>query len=214
MYVPKHFALEDVAEIHALMRAYPFAALLTHGREGLCATHIPTVLKTGESSKGLVQCHLSRANPHWQMIGAAGVEALLIFNGPQAYVTPAWYPSKADHGRVVPTWNYAVVHAHGHARLVEDRDWLMRHVSELSDLQEADRDEPWATSDAPARYMAGQVRGIVGIEFAIERLDAKAKMSQNRGEDDRAGVARGLGARGRDGDDVVADWVRRGLDQS
>ena len=208
MYVPRQFALEDGAEIAKLMRAYPFAALVTHGPSGFFVTHVPTALDEGQGANGTIRCHLSRANPHAQAIGD-GADALFIFNGPQAYVTPGWYPSKAEHGRVVPTWNYAVVHASGRASIVEDGDWLMRHVTELSDRQEAGREQPWATADAPERYMTGQIKGIVGVEFEITRIEAKAKMSQNRTADDRAGVAEGLEQRGRSGDRDVADWVRR-----
>lgn len=206
MYVPDHFKLEDQAEIFALMRSYPFAAIITHSEDGLFATHIPTVLKPGEGALGSIECHLARANPQWKTI-ASGREALMIFGGPQAYVTPSWYPSKAEHGKVVPTWNYAVVHAYGVATAVDDRDWLMRHVSELSDQEEAYRAEPWSTADAPEKYMEAMLRGIVGVRFAVSRLEGKAKMSQNRSEADRTGVASGLSARGRESDSLMATWV-------
>jgi transcriptional regulator len=205
MFVPDHFKLGGVAEQHALMRAYPFAALITTSDAGYEVTHLPTVLKS-EGELGLIECHVSRANPHWRTI-AAGARALLIYTGPQAYITPAWYPSKAAHGKVVPTWNYAVVHAHGVAEIVDDREWLVRHVGELTDQQEAGTPAPWATSDAPGNFIEVLARGIVGMRFAIERLEGKSKMSQNRELPDRDGVVTGLHARGTDDDAKVADLV-------
>ncbi len=212
MYVPEHFKLGEVAEQHALMRAYPFAALITTSDAGYEVTHLPTVLKS-EGALGLVECHVSRANPHWRAIGS-GVRALLIYTGPEAYITPAWYPSKHAHGKVVPTWNYAVVHAHGSAEIVDDRDWLVRHVSELTDQQEAGAAVPWATSDAPGNFIEVLSRGIVGLRFAIDRLEGKAKMSQNRELPDRAGVIAGLSGRGAEGDAKVAGLVASAAEQA
>jgi transcriptional regulator len=205
MFIPDHFRLGGVAEQHALMRAYPFAALITTGDAGYEVTHLPTVLKS-EGELGVVECHVSRANPHWREIARNG-RGLLIYSGPQAYITPAWYPSKAAHGKVVPTWNYAVVHAHGSAAIVDDRGWLVRHVSELTDQQEAGTAAPWATSDAPGNFIEVLSRGIVGMRFTIDRLEGKAKMSQNRELPDRDGVVAGLQARGAEGDGKVADLV-------
>ena len=205
MYVPEHFKLGDVAEQHALMRAYPFAALITMSEAGYEVTHLPTKLKS-EGALGVVECHVSRANPHWREIAKNG-RGLLMYTGPQAYITPGWYPSKAAHGKVVPTWNYAVVHAHGTAEIVDDREWLVRHVSELTDQQEAGTATPWATSDAPGNYIEVMSRGIVGMRFTIERLEGKAKMSQNREIPDREGVVAGLKARAEEGDAKVADLV-------
>jgi transcriptional regulator len=205
MYVPEHFKLGDVAEQHALMRAYPFAALITTGEAGYEVTHLPTVLKN-EGVLGVVECHVSRANPHWKEIAKSG-KGLLIYTGPEAYITPAWYPSKHAHGKVVPTWNYAVVHAHGTAEIMDDRQWLVRHVSELTDQQEAGAAVPWATSDAPGNFIEMLSRGIVGMRFTIERLEGKAKMSQNRELPDRAGVVAGLTSRGTEADVKVAGLV-------
>jgi transcriptional regulator len=205
MFVPDHFKLGGVDEQHALMRAYPFATLITTSDAGYEVTHLPTVLKS-EGELGLVECHVSRANPHWRTI-AAGARALLIYSGPQAYITPNWYPSKAAHGKAVPTWNYAVVHAHGVAEIVDDRNWLVRHVGELTDQQEAGAAEPWATSDAPGNYIEVMARGIVGMRFTVDRLEGKSKMSQNRELPDRDGVVAGLRARGAEGDAEIADRV-------
>ena len=205
MYVPEHFKLGDVAEQHALMRAYPFAALITMSDAGYEVTHLPTVLKS-EGALGVVECHVSRANPHWKEIAKSG-RGLLVYTGPQAYITPNWYPSKAAHGKAVPTWNYAVVHAHGTAEIIDDRAWLVRHVGELTDQHELGSAEPWAITDAPGNYIEVMSRGIVGMRFGIERIEGKAKMSQNRELPDRDGVVAGLRQRGSEVDAKVAGVV-------
>src|SRR5271166_2798247 len=151
MYQPDHFRVDDLTQMHALMRERPFAALVSMGSEGLSATHLPTVLKD-EGPDGVVECHLAGANPHWKEL-AEGNEALMIFQGPQGYITPNWYASKAEHGKVVPTWNYAVVHAYGRPEVVQDRAWLRRHVGELTAQQEASESRPWALSDAPETFI-------------------------------------------------------------
>jgi transcriptional regulator len=211
MYQPDHFRVDDLPQLHALMRARPLATLVSNGELGLYATHLPTVLRDEapqETPHGVIECHLSRANPHWKDLAAAN-EALMIFQGPDAYVTPNWYPSKAEHGKVVPTWNYAVVHAYGQPQVMQEPDWLRRHVGELSAQQEASEAQPWAVSDAPDRYVEVMLRGIVGFRFAITRLEGKWKMSQNREMKDRAGVVTGLGRRGEGDDRAVADLVAR-----
>jgi transcriptional regulator len=212
MYQPDHFRVEDVRQMHALMHARPFAALVSGGSAGLCATHLPTVLKD-EGPFGLIECHLARANPHWKEL-AEGNEALMIFQGPEAYITPNWYPAKAQHGKVVPTWNYAVVHAYGRPEVMQDSDWLRPHVAELTARQERNEAKPWALSDAPETYIEVMLRGIVGFRFGITRLEGKWKMSQNREMKDREGVATGLGKRG-DGDDLeMAEIVLRQIKPS
>jgi transcriptional regulator len=199
MYQPDHFRVDDLPQLHALMRARPFAALISAGSMGLYATHLPTVLKD-IGPFGVVECHLARGNPHWKEL-AKGDEALMIFQGPEGYITPNWYPSKAKHGKVVPTWNYAAVHAYGRPEVMADKDWLRRHVGELTAQQEADETKPWSLSDAPEAYVEAMLRGIVGFRFAVTRLEGKWKMSQNREPKDREGVVRGLGRR-RKGDDL------------
>jgi transcriptional regulator len=209
MYTPKNFVMEEVGEAHALMRARPFAILLTHGTDGLMATHLPTVLKVdGQAPLGRIECHLARPNPQWRSF-APEADALMIFQGPEAYVRPGWYPSKAEHAKVVPTWNYAVVHAYGRLEVIEDRVWLLAHVSELTRQQEAPFTEPWSTADAPESFLAAMVRGIVGLTFTISRLEGKAKMSQNREPRDRAGVVRGLTERGLGEDRETAALVEK-----
>ena len=203
MYTPAQFKVEDSAEVHALMRAHPFAVLVTTGADGLVATHLPTVLKVDDANPlGRIECHVARPNPQWKS-AALDVDALMIFQGAEAYIRPGWYPSKAEHGKAVPTWNYAAVHAYGRLRVIHDQAWLLAHVAELSDQQEAPFEARWATSDAPESYMAVMARGIVGLELAITRLEGKVKMSQNRPPADREGVVRGLAERA-DGDDAHA----------
>jgi transcriptional regulator len=207
MYQPEDFRVDDVPQVHALMRARPFAALISAGPAGLYATHMPTVLKD-EGPLGLVECHVARANPHWKQF-AESSEVLMIFQGADGYVTPNWYPSKAQHGKVVPTWNYAVVHAYARPEVMNDQAWLRRHVAELSAQQEAHERTPWSLADAPERYVDVMLRGIVGIRLAVTRLEGKWKMSQNREPEDRAGVVQGFAARA-EGDDLeLAEMVRR-----
>jgi transcriptional regulator len=209
MYTPALFKVEDIGEAHALMRARPFATLVTNGSDGLTATHLPTVLKTdGNGAHGVIECHVARPNPHWRTF-APDADALMIFQGPEAYIRPGWYPSKAEHGKVVPTWNYAVVHAYGRLEAIEDPGFLLKHVSELSDQQEARQESPWATSDAPQSFLAALARGIVGLRLTISRLEAKRKMSQNRPESDRAGVVHGLSQRAQGEDGEIAALVEK-----
>jgi transcriptional regulator len=207
MYQPDHFRVEDVSQMHALMRARPFAALVSAGPAGLYASHLPTVLKD-DSRYGVIECHLARANPHCRDL-AEGNEALMIFQGPEGYITPNWYLSKAEHGKVVPTWNYAVVHATGRPEVMTEKAWLLRHVTELTAQQERTEAKPWALSDAPDSYIDVMLRGIVGFRFAITRLEGKWKMSQNREVKDREGVVQGLNARAAGDDLEIAEIVAR-----
>jgi len=206
MYQPDHFRVDDLAEMHALMRARPLVALVSGGAS-LYATHMPTVLKD-DGPFGLLEFHLARANPHWKILTGPG-EALVIFHGPEGYITPNWYPSKADHAKVVPTWNYAAVHAYGRPEVMQDKDWLRRHVGELTTQQERSEAMPWALSDAPESYIEVMLRGIVGFRFAITRLEGKWKMSQNREMNDRQGVVKGLEQRGEGDDREIAELVSR-----
>jgi transcriptional regulator len=209
MYTPKNFAVEDVSEVHALMRARPFAILLTHGPDGLIATHLPTLLKVDAATPlGRIECHLARPNPQWRSY-TPDAQALMIFQGPDAYIRPGWYPSKAEHAKVVPTWNYAVAHAYGRLEVVQDQAWLLAHVSELTQQQEAPFAAPWSTADAPETFLAAMARGIVGLTFTIVRLEGKVKMSQNREPRDRAGVVRGLAERGLAEDGATAELVEK-----
>src|SRR5215203_308020 len=185
MYLPAHFAETDPAILGALIRAHPLGTWVVPVDGTLVVNHIPFLLRPG----GLLVGHVARANDVWQRLGA---ESVVVFQGPEAYITPSWYASKREHGKVVPTWNYAVVHAHGTPRAIEDPDWLYALVTELTDSQESRRPAPWKVTDAPADYVRATLGAIVGIEIPVTRLVGKWKASQNRSEADRAGVAAGL----------------------
>lgn len=197
MYMPRHFEQGDASAIAALVRAHPLAIVVTHGDDGLSADHVPL---EHDAQAGVLRGHVARANPMWQR--SDGRPVLAVFRGPEAYVTPSAYPSKVEHQRVVPTWNYAVVHAHGTLRAVQDADWLHALVSRLTDRHESTRAHPWSVADAPADYVQTMLRAIVGIEITISRLQAKWKVSQNRSEADRLGVADVLAGH------PMADFVR------
>jgi transcriptional regulator len=192
MYLPAHFVQSDRGALHALVREHPLAALVTDGPEGLTADPVPLELDAADGEHGTLLGHVARANPLWRV--AAGRPVLAIFSGPQAYVSPSWYASKAATHKVVPTWNYTVVHAHGVLEAVDDAPWLRALVGRLTDRHEAGRAAPWAVADAPADYVQQMLRAIVGIRIPIARLVGKWKVSQNRSEADRLGVAAGLGA--------------------
>lgn len=208
MYLPKHFAQHDVAALHTLIQQHPLATLVTVGPDGPTADHIPLELDASAGPHGTLRGHVARANPLWQ--AAAGTPVLAVFHGPQAYVTPSWYPSKAATHKVVPTWNYAVVHAQGVLRAVEDAPWLHTLVSRLTGHQEATRAEPWAVGDAPEDFVQSLLRVIVGIEIPLTALVGKWKVSQNRSEADRLGVAQGLAEQGGSGAQAMAALVRPG----
>lgn len=207
MYRPEHHRVDNFSLMHALMRARPFAALVSESAEGLYATHLPTVLKD-DGPYGVVEFHLARASPHWKYLAERN-EVLMIFQGPEGYITPNWYPSKAEHAKVVPTWNYAVVHAYGLPEVMQDTDWLRRHVAELTAQQERSEVKPWALTDAPETFIQVMLRGIIGFRLAITRLEGKWKMSQNREMKDRDGVVRGLGKRGVGDDLEMAEIILR-----
>ena len=186
MYTPDHFREDRPDVLHDAMRKIGFATLVTTGLE---ANHLPMLLQDG-----VLRGHVARANPVWK---AGDGAALAIFLGPHAYVSPSWYPSKAVAGKAVPTWNYITVHARGALRWVQDADWLRAHVTALSDAHEAGRAEPWQVSDAPASYVDSLLRAIVGFELAIETLEGKYKLSQNRDAADRDGVREAFAREGR-----------------
>lgn len=191
MFLPAQFREDRLEVQHELIRAHPLGLLVAHAADGLDANHIPFVLDAGAGERGTLRCHVARPNPLWSNL-ASGGECLVVFQGPQAYVTPSWYPTKRETGRVVPTWNYAAVHCWGRPRVIEDIAWLSAQIDALTRQQEAPRAEPWGVTDAPEVYIAAQLRGIVGIEIPIARIEGKWKASQNRSEADRAGVVAGL----------------------
>jgi transcriptional regulator len=193
MYMPASFRQDDLAELHAQMQASPFALLTSAGSDGVQASHLPLLLEPGEGEFGTLYGHFARANPHWREL-QGGAEALAVFSGPDAYVSPSWYAAKAEHGKVVPTWNYIAVHARGPVELIEDPERLLQIVSRLSDRHESARAQPWAVNDAPREYIDAMLRAIVGFALPIRRLAGKWKLGQNRSSVDQAGVRDGLAA--------------------
>jgi transcriptional regulator len=193
--VPEQFAERDPARLAALVDAHPLGMWVVLADGALTINHVPFLLDRAAGPHGTLRGHVARANPVWQSLARASASAV-VFQGPDAYVTPSWYATKVEHGRVVPTWNYAVVHAHGAARAIEDREWLRELVAALTDRHEAGRAAPWRVTDAPADFVDGLFGAIVGVEITIERLVGKWKVSQNRPAADRAGVAAGLRAAG------------------
>jgi transcriptional regulator len=193
MYQPPHFREERLEMLHALIRAHPLATLISVGPDGEPeANVIPMLLDPAAGGKGVLKCHLARANPQWKMLAGTG-RALVVFQGPDAYVTPSWYKTKQETGKVVPTWNYAIVQVRGGVTVHEDKQWLATQIRELTQSQEGSREQPWAVDDAPAPFIDSQIKGIIGLEIAITAIEGKWKVSQNRPVEDRAGVAKGLG---------------------
>jgi transcriptional regulator len=195
MYIPKFNEETRTPVLHQLIRSQPLASLVTFGKSGLFASHLPMILDELVSPLGLLKCHVSRANAQWKDFSPE-VQALAIFSGAQHYISPNWYEEKQATGKVVPTWNYVVVHAYGYLKVMDDADWLRAHVESLTKIHEAASPAPWAVSDAPADYVASMIKGIVGLELKIDRLGGKWKVSQNRSESDRRGVVEGLDALG------------------
>lgn len=203
VYVP-HFNRMDEADVPAFLDAVATAELVTTGPDGYPIATLMPFVRDGDR----LLMHMARANPHWQSI-APGTPALAVVAGPQAYVSPSWYPTKQEHGRVVPTWNYSAVHLTGRVTAHQDEAWLRDLVERLTDRHEHHRPERWSVDDAPAEYVRKQLRAIVGVELQVERVEAKAKLSQNRSDADRAGVVGGLEAERSAGATEVAAAMRR-----
>jgi transcriptional regulator len=193
VYVPKHFTMDDEA-VRRLLVEHGAGDLVTATAEGLLATMLPFVHDADASPGGSLLGHVARNNPQWRVPPLG--EALVILRGPDAYITPSWYAAKAEHGRVVPTWNYVTVHVHGELVVHDDVRWLADVVHRLTEKHEAGREGRWAVADAPPAFVAGQLRAIVGLELRISRIEAKAKLSQNRPAADIDGVVEGTRARG------------------
>ncbi len=189
MYLPDAFRQDDPATLHAAMAAAGLAILVTLGADGLAASHVPLLLDPDPAPLGTLRGHLAKPNPQGR--GAQG-DALVIFTGPDGYITPSWYETKRRTGAVVPTWNYVAIHATGPITFFADTERLRAIVTRLTERHEAPRAAPWAVSDAPAAYIEGMLKGIVGFEIPISRLEGKWKLSQNRPAEDRAGVVAGL----------------------
>lgn len=207
MYIPPHFKEDRIPVLHDAIRAAGPATLVSMTAGGLFASHAPLMLDASAGPYGSLIGHLAKANPHVAIADKA-VETLVIFHGPNGYITPSYYAAKQEHGKVVPTWNYVAIHAYGTLEAFDDRDRLMDVVTRLTVLHEAPRAAPWAVSDAPADFVEGMLRGIVGISLRITRLEGKVKMSQNRPAADQTGVIGGLL---QDGQDAMAEAVRSAI---
>ncbi|MBV7437948.1 FMN-binding negative transcriptional regulator [Aeromonas sp. sif2416] len=195
MYLPSHFAAADPEALHQLVRAHPLGALVTHGEQGLDANHLPFEFDAGEGEHGILRAHVARNNPLWQEV-KEGDEVLVIFKAVDGYVSPSWYPSKQAHHQQVPTWNYAVVHAHGRIRVRDDARFVRRLLASLTRVHEAAEPAPWKMADAPRDYIEAMVQAVVGIEIEVSQLVGKFKLSQNKEEGDRLGAVDALQAKG------------------
>jgi len=195
MYLPKHFKEDRLEVLAAFIHDHPLATLVSLGNGALIATHLPMLWDPEPAPFGTLSGHIARPNPHGR-VARGGVDSLAIFLGPQAYVSPSWYPAKRQHGKVVPTWNYVAVHANGPLKLIDDVGWLRAFVTRLTALQEIPFADPWHVTDAPESFVEQMLRGIIGIEIPVRRFEGKWKLSQNRSADDYAGTIEGLRSRG------------------
>lgn len=209
MYTPRAFALDDLPEIQQLIQHTRLAQLVTFGEQGLQASHLPLLLNPDQGPNGTLYGHMAKANPQWQDL-QNGSDALVIFTGADAYISPSFYPAKAEHGKVVPTWNYIAVHAYGKAEVFTDAERLLAVVSALTERHEGGRAQPWKVNDAPADYIDGMLKAIVGFALPIERLIGKRKLSQNRSTVNMAGVREGLAASTDVRDQTLARFIPQG----
>lgn len=203
MYIPPAFAERDIAKLHAFIETYAFATVVSNGPEGLVATHLPVLLERDRDPFGTLVVHFARANPHWKALD--GADVLAIFQGPNGYVSPSWY---ATHP-AVPTWNYAVVHAYGRARMVNDDARLRDIVVRLTEKYEAGRARSWTVDSVPEQFMSSMLKGTVGVEIELTRLEGKLKLSQNRSAADRRNVIAALAQSGNAEDRALADYMAR-----
>ncbi len=211
MYVNRLHQFTDREALFLLMASRPLGAWVCHGHDGLIANHVPFLLDRSRGPLGTLVGHVSRANTVWQALGP-GMPSVVMFQGPQAYVSPGWYPSRAEHGKVVPTWNYQVAHVHGMARAIEDCDRLLAMLNRLTEVHEACRPAPWRVDDAPAAYVDRLLRAIVGIEIPIDRLEGKLKASQDEAFQDRLGTVRGLNQESGDDARAMGGLVKRAIE--
>lgn len=209
MYQPPHFREDRLDVQHALIAAHPLGLLITSGPGGLQANPIPFLIDAETSERGTLRAHLARANPQIAELAAIS-ECLVVFQGPQHYISPSLYPTKQETGKVVPTWNYITVHAWGAPRVIDDAAWLRRQIDALTRHKEHARAAPWNVADAPASFIAAQIKGIVGVEIPIARLEGKWKVSQNRPAVDQSGVINGLRGLGDDADMMANEVAARG----
>ena len=208
MYIPNAFHEDRIEVLHDLIRNYPFAALITLNKEGIQANHIPFELDPAPEPFGTLHAHVARANPVWRDL-SQNDEALVIFQGPNSYISPSWYRTKEETGMVVPTWNYMVVHAHGKLQPIEDPVWLRALVEKLTRTHEENMPQPWSVSDAPSDYIEKQLTAIVGLRLTITRLVGKWKLSQNRPPQDRASVIQTLFQQETESSQAMAESIEK-----
>ncbi|RQV69639.1 FMN-binding negative transcriptional regulator [Burkholderia cenocepacia] len=195
MYVPAHFSVPDIEELHALIKEHPLGVLVANTPSGLDANHIPFEFEAKEGEHGMLRAHVARSNPIWQEV-KDGDEVLVVFRGEEAYITPSWFPSKHEFHRQVPSWNYKVVHLHGKIRICDDERFVRGMVARLTRTHEASQPEPWKMTDAPADYIDTMLKAIVGMEIEVTRITGKFKLSQNRELRDRLSLGEALIAQG------------------
>ncbi|WP_082140417.1 FMN-binding negative transcriptional regulator [Halomonas sp. PR-M31] len=206
MLVPSHFREEDQEKLQQYIREYSFGVLVVADGDSVDANHVPFHFSASEEHPlGMLKCHVARVNPVWKKI-EKGASVLAIFQGPNAYVSPSWYETKAETGRVVPTWNYLAVHVQGQVSIIQEHDWLKEHLNQLTDVHESGRENPWAVDDAPAEFTSRLVKAIVGIEIHIENLTGQVKASQNHPERNRTGVKAGL-ANGTASESAMSEFI-------
>ena len=209
MYAPTRFREERTEVLAQAIETIVFASLVTPAADGLVVSHVPMVLKPADDRRpAILESHVARPNPHWRALAGAG-PSVAIFQGPQAYISPAWYPSKHEHGKVVPTWTYIAVHAHGPLSTFNGEGDLSRHLKELTALKERGRAEPWQVEDAPTHFIEGLERAIVGLRMTVDRLEGTWKLNQHKSEADRVGAIAGLDASPDPQDRLVAEAMRQ-----
>jgi transcriptional regulator len=208
MYISAHYQESDVSVLHALIKAHPLGTWVTQGDDGLVVNHIPFLIDESRGTFGTLIGHVARPNPVWKQFSRT-VASVVVFQGAESYISPSWYPSKAETGKAVPTWNYAVVHAGGLPAVFEDRDRLLAHVTRLTDTHEAGVEHPWHVTDAPADFVEAMLHGIVGIEIPLASLTGKWKVSQNRSDADRRNVVQSLRQQGDDRSRAMAALIEQ-----
>lgn len=212
MFRPPHFREDDPSILQGMMLDHPFATMVSGTADGLLVDHLPLLCDPTSGAAGRLRGHISAGNPLLKS-GHTGMDVTAIFKGPHGYISPSWYPSKKDHGKVVPTWNYVAAHAHGRLHFHRDPDWCLQIIDDLTNRYEETRDNPWAVSDMPPEFLTRQLRGIVGIEIEIVRLEGQRKLSQNKSQADRQGVLNGLRAEGDHTAIELADAMQIAFDQ-
>lgn len=206
MHQNKDFQENNLDLQHQHMQENPFASVVVMGAEGIVVNHFPLILTNFKKGNGILQGHMARANPLWNDYDKL-VDVVAIFHGIHHYITPTYYPSKIEHDKVVPTWNYAVVHASGPLRIIQDKQWILQHLNDLTNIHEKENEVPWSVNDAPEKYIDMRLRGIVGFEISISKISGTMKLGQNKNEEDRKGVIEGLRATGRTRGLEMADIV-------